>query len=161
MDGTIANFESKCVELFGENWKDELESPGWGAFKKYPNIFEMLEPMPDATELYEGCCDIMGNRNQVHILTALPNRAKDTFPDAPRHKIEWARKYIHPGIRVHFGPFAQDKQYHVRHPRDILIDDMVRNIDQWEAVGGIGITHTSAKQSLNLLRDKMSLLTFS
>jgi len=152
MDGVLADFDAKGLELFGSTWKEEIKLPEWGRFSAYPSIYEMLAPMPDALELYEGCCQFTGDRNQVQILTALPRRARLQFPDAVQHKVEWARKHIHPQIRVRFGPFAMDKQYHCYSPQDVLIDDMQINIDQWNNIGGIGILHTSAQQSLQQLR---------
>jgi hypothetical protein len=155
MDGVLADFEGWAVETFGsvKQWKSEIDKPDWGRFTEYPDIYAILPPMPDAMDLYNGCVELMGDRNRVQILTALPNRARAAFPDAAKHKIEWAKKYIHPSIRVHFGPFAQDKQYHKQHPNDVLIDDMIQNIDQWNAVGGCGILHTSAANSLKELKE--------
>ena len=150
MDGVLADFEKKAHELFGEQWKQEVESAGWGKFSQHPDIYETLEPMPDAIELYEGCCELMDDRNHVQILTAIPKRAE--FVNAARHKIEWARKHIDPNIRVVLGPHAQDKQYHAR-DRDVLIDDMERNIIQWREKGGVGVIHISAKLSLDELHD--------
>lgn len=154
MDGVLADFEGWAAEQFGD-WKTEIDKPEWGDFKKFPDLFLRLPVMGGATYLYESCLDIVKEPNRVQILTALPNRAKDVFVDAPKHKIEWARKYISPTIRVNFGPFAQDKQHHVRHEHDILIDDMIRNIEQWNSVGGIGIYHTSAEKSISDLKQKL------
>lgn len=110
-----------------------------------------MEPYSDAVELYEGCIEIVGDKNRVQCLTALPNRARDSFPDAAKHKIDSVHHYISEDLRVHFGPFAKDKQYHKKHPHDVLIDDMYINIKQWRAVGGIGIEHKNAKQTLDEL----------
>ena len=35
---------------------------------------------------------------------------------------------------------------------NILIDDYIKNIREWEAQGGIGIHHTSAKNTINSLK---------
>lgn len=154
MDGVLADFEGWAKMRFGsdEEWQRQIKLPEWGNFKFYPNIFDILPVMPDAMELYEGCCEILGDKNRVQILTALPNRARDAFPNAVKHKIDWAHRNISPDIRVHFGPMAQHKQYHCKHAHDVLIDDMIRNIDQWNYVGGIGILHTSAINSLKALQ---------
>lgn len=149
MDGVLANFEGKAQELFGDGWKEEIEQAGWGRFTQYPNIYDILDPMPDALKLYEGCCEIMGDSDRVQILTALPNRAK--FDQAAKDKTNWARRHIHQDIRVVFGPYAQDKQLHLRHQCDVLIDDQSRNVNQWNAAGGFGILHVSAITSLNTL----------
>ena len=158
MDGVLVDFERTAFELFGANWKHEIDKPNWGAFSKHPNLYEILKPMDDAMELYNGCVELVG-KDYVSCLTALPNRARNYFPDAAQHKIEWAIKYIDPSLRVYFGPFARDKQFHVRHKCDILIDDMPINIDQWNSKGGIGILHTSAKDTLEKLSsNKMGFL---
>lgn len=157
MDGVLADFEGKAVELFGKDWEKEINRPNWGRFSEYPNLYEILNPMPDAMDLYNGVVGLMGgDKNRVQCLTALPNRARDSFPHATRHKIEWARKYIDPKLRVHFGPLAQDKQYHVQHEHDVLIDDMYLNIKQWRAAGGIGIVHTSAANSILMLKGMLT-----
>jgi hypothetical protein len=147
MDGTIADFEGWAFTAFGPEWKIELEKSEWGRFQNHPALFLHLPVMDGAKDMYDACVELTKDRNRVQILTALPNRAKEVFKDAAMHKILWARSVLHPDIRVVFGPFAQDKQYHIRHKHDILIDDMERNIDQWEAAGGIGILHKSCKES--------------
>ena len=150
MDGVLANFSGFAVENFGNNWQTEIEKPNWGALSHIPNLFAQLNPMEDALELYYSCCEIIGDKNRVQILTALPNRAH--MESAARDKIEWAHKHISPDIRVHFGPYAQDKQYHKRHKFDILIDDSELNITQWESVGGYGIIHENSKKSTDELK---------
>ena len=72
------------------------------------------------------------------MLTAIPQ--KNDFPDAFQDKIDWMQEH-YPGIRVHFGPYSQDKQHHCR-PGDILVDDRTSNILEWRAAGGIGIQVT-------------------
>lgn len=151
MDGVTANFEGKAFELFGDKWRTEINSPGWGRFKEYPNLYEILDPYPKARELYERCCELMGDKNQVRALTALPSRAKNYFPDAARDKILWNQRHISKDFRTYFGPLAKDKQHHVMTSRDILIDDMERNIEQWNAKGAIGILHRSIDETLEIL----------
>lgn len=152
MDGVLADFEGWAARQFGD-WRKEIESPNWGRFSEFPNLFELLPVMDGAVELYQTCVEVIGDKNQVQILTALPNRAEISMLDAAKHKTEWARKNISPDIRVHFGPYAQHKMLHVRHKHDILIDDIGRNVDQWESAGGIGIWHVTMKCTINdLLR---------
>lgn len=157
-DGVLANFEGKAFELFGNSWKTEIDKPGWGMFAEYPNLYEILVPYHDAKKLYQGCCTIIGDKNQVRGLTALPKRARDNFRGAAKDKIDWAFKHIDPNFRTYFGPLAQDKQYHAKHPHDVLIDDMKMNIDQWNAAGSFGILHTSVNDTLDKLSDFYSRL---
>lgn len=149
MDGVLVDFEGKAREWYGDAWRQEIESPNWGRFAEHQDLYDVLPMMPDALELYDGCCKIAGSKHNVQILTALPSRA--LFASAAEDKIKWARRHIDSNIRVVFGPYARDKQFHLRHPGDVLIDDMIRNINQWNELGGIGILHVSAQSSLEKL----------
>ena len=152
MDGVLADFEGWSANVIGPDWKHEInEVPEWGRYKEYPRLYRDLPMLPNAKELYEECVEYAGDQNQVQILTALPNKAKHHFPDAALDKVEWARKHIHPKLRVVFGPMARDKQLHCVTLSDVLIDDMQINIDQWKAKGGIGILHTSVENTLEQL----------
>jgi hypothetical protein len=158
MDGVLADFDTKAAELVGPKYKSEIQKPEWGAVGEIPELYSMLPLMPYAIELYEACCEVAGDRDLVRVLTALPKRASHKFPDAARHKIEWARKNIHPSLRVYFGPLAADKQHHVSSLNDVLIDDMKKNITQWTAAGGIGILHTSYRDTILQLAEVRRLL---
>ena len=145
MDGVLANFEKWAIDNIGICWKEEIEKDKWGKLFNYPNLYIELPPMDYAKELYDVCCDITKNRDSVQLLTAIPSRVR--FKDCAKHKIEWARKFIHPNIKVNFGPYAEDKQYHYR-TSDILVDDAERNIEQWK---GIGILHVSFENTVRSL----------
>jgi 5'-nucleotidase len=151
MDGVVADFEGWSAQIIGPDWKKEIDSPSWGRYKAHPDFYLWLPPLPDADKLYEACCEYMGDKNLVQLLTALPNRARDAFPNAPQHKIAWAKQFVDPKVRVNFGPFAQHKRYHIRFPADILIDDTILNISQWRHDGGRGILHTSVDETIKEL----------
>lgn len=153
MDGVLADFEGWALNNIGPMWKAEISKPGWGKFAEFTNLYSLLPILENAKELYEVCCDTTGDRNQVRILTALSNKAGSKFPTAAVDKINWARYNIHPDIRVVFGPYAQDKQYHCSLPEDILIDDMGINVSQWVGRGGTGILHTSTKLTSEALNN--------
>lgn len=145
LDGVLANFEGKAIELFGAKWRDELEKPNWGEFSKFTNLYEILEPMHDAKYLWQY---ITARYEDVQILTAIPKRAH--FPNAVNDKRAWVYKHFGSNVRVNFGPYAQDKQYHCK-PSDILIDDMLINCEQWNTNNGNAILHTSAEDSIKSL----------
>src|SRR3972149_3709960 len=97
MDGVLTDFNRHAFELFGPEWKTELELPNWGRFANHPNLYSRLKPMSDAEQLLDGCLMFMkGDINRIQVLTALPRRAHAQFPDAARHKTEWCKKFIHP-----------------------------------------------------------------
>lgn len=151
MDGVLADFDAKTIELIGKRLYDfPTSKEGWDAINHVPEIYSLLEPMPDADELVNG---VFGLRQfhefNVGVLTAIPKIGR--IPDAKIHKRRWIEIY-YPKLLNDFniGPHAQDKQKHCR-AGDVLIDDSGKNIPQWNAAGGYGILHTSASKSLSEL----------
>ena len=78
----------------------------------------------------------------LRMLTAIP--PDNDFPEVFQDKMDWMREYF-PGVRVHFGPYSEDKQHHCL-PGDILVDDRTSNITEWRAAGGTGIHVTQDYQ---------------
>lgn len=154
MDGVLADFTGTVIELIGQNWKDERDIVHWHKFIGYSNLFEILKPLPDAFELWNYVNDISyeGNWRIPQILTALPKHGMQYFPDCVTHKRQWIHNYLGDKIKVNFGPFPVDKQYHCS-PGDILIDDSTMNIDQWRSRGGVGILHRSAAETISKLKE--------
>ena len=143
LDGVLANMEGYVRAHFGDNWKAEIEKPNWGLVGDiHQRLYRDLHPMEDAHTLWNFLNETY---HDVQVLTAIPKRAH--FPYAVNDKREWVHKHFGKNVKVNFGPYAYDKQFHCK-PGDILIDDMQINIDQWNAVGGYGILHTSAESSL-------------
>jgi len=148
LDGVLANFEGAVKQIFGEHaWKAEIEKPNWGGLAQYQDIYLNLPVMDDAYVLWNYLTD---NYHDVQILSAIPRRAY--FPDAVNHKREWVWANFGSNVRVNFGPYAYDKQFHIRHPHDILIDDMKINCDQWKERGARSIWHTSAEFTIAELK---------
>ena len=53
-------------------------------------------------------------------------------------------------------PYSHNKQKYAA-PNHILIDDRKDLIEEWESQGGIGILHTSTKNTIECLRKKVIL----
>ena len=151
LDGVIFNMTKRVKELLGKTL-DEFSSrqEAWDKLNKHQDIFQNLELMPDAEALVDGVTKFAReNGYKVEVLTAIPLMTK--MPYAALHKEESVKRHFgHLGWKFKIGPHAKDKQNHCK-PGDILIDDSDQNIDQWNAAGGIGILHTSAKDTLKEL----------
>lgn len=150
LDGTLADFDSYFNKVFGPvKSKDDFE---WQDLHKVaPDIYAELDPMPGALKLW----DFIDTSSRFHtteryILTAIPRRW--SWPNVTKHKRAWCRQHLGTDTEVLFGPYAEDKQYHCKNTRDILIDDMPRNIAQWKAQGGIGILFTNADDTIEQLK---------
>ena len=153
MDGVLADFDSHVQELLGKSLHDfPTSQEGWDAMQPYKDtFFKSLKPMPDANDLFDGVRDAAFAKNMsIAVLTAIPKLGR--MPQSRIHKHCWIDEYF-PELSCFFniGPHAQHKQFHCI-PGDILIDDNMMNIDQWNSVGGFGIYHTSAEDSLAKLR---------
>jgi hypothetical protein len=90
-----------------------------------------------------------------YILTAIPRRWN--WPDVTKHKRAWVNREI-PQIgddQIRFGPYAEDKQFHCTGKYDVLIDDKLRNIEQWTDKGGTGIHFKgNAQDAINQLQKR-------
>ena len=64
-------------------------------------------------------------------------------------KHNWVKKEL-PG--VHLILRSADKKSEFATPDSILIDDRPSNVEQWISAGGIGILHTSAKDTIEQLK---------
>lgn len=154
LDGVLADFDARIKNLLGKPLEEYSTSQeGWDALEPFkPNFFAWLEPMRDAYDLYRGVLSLaLLNQYEVAVLTAIPKIGR--MPFAKQDKKEWVTEYF-PKLACNFniGPHAEHKQYHCT-VGDVLIDDSIRNIDQWRSVGGYGILHTSAKDSLQQLKE--------
>lgn len=153
MDGVLSDLDKHVRSLIGKSLHEfPTSQEGWDAVQPYNDtFFRDMEPMPDAYELYDGVQDAaMAYGFAVCVLTAIPKLGR--MPTARLQKHQWIDNHF-PNLSCdfHIGPHAQHKQLHCI-PGDILIDDNMMNIDQWNAVGGFGIYHTSAFESLAILQ---------
>ena len=151
MDGVLADFENYWFKISGKRYEEyDTKSAFWRECVKHPTIYQDLELMHDANVLVDGVKALIKGRDvSIEILTAIP--LLETFPQAAVHKELWIKKYFSSKWKFKIGPHAVDKQKHAL-PGDVLIDDQLRNIDQWMAAGGIGIHHTSAVKTLKELK---------
>ena len=146
MDGVVADFIAFTTRILGTRFRD----------KYYPDIpvdtFAQLPKMPDADVLW----GYIKNFNPI-MLTAAPREARGAISKrAPKDKIRWMKK--------NFGVSASDMRVVMRKNKknfavdgrdkrpNVLIDDHLGNIQEWERAGGIGVHHTDASSTINDLK---------
>ena len=66
-------------------------------------------------------------------------------------KVEWIKKYVDPSVVVNCTFTGSQKAAYAM-KKNVLIDDRKKNIEAWEAAGGIGILHTSAAETIEQLK---------
>ena len=142
MDGVLVDFDGSFERKYGilpyKLPREEL----WEIVINTPNYWVNLPKLDDADELVNYL-----KKNDFQILTGLPVYG---FDKAEVEKKEWLKNHygIEKGV---ICCLSKDKQNYGK-PQDILIDDRPPNIEKWEAMGGIGILHTSAKDTINKLK---------
>ena len=146
MDGVLVDLEGTYFNISGNKREDfSSKNDFWRDISKYQDLFAIADPMHDAEILVSALKIYDVN---IEILTAIPLRS--TFPTAEQDKENWIKEYFPYNWKFKIGPHARDKKNHCR-PGDILIDDHKPNIDDWIEAGGIGILHTSALSTIEVI----------
>ena len=142
MDGVLVDFDGSFKAKYGEYPYNIPREQLWEIVINTPNYWVNLPPKADAQELIDFL-----SRNGFEILTGLPVHG---FDKANVEKRKWIKNHIGEHINV-ICCLSKDKQAYIKN-KDILIDDRPQNIERWEAEGGIGILHTSAKNTIQELK---------
>ena len=144
MDGVLVDFDGGYEKLTGMTTRE--------ADKKGPEFFWKpiskagakwwitLKWMPDGKQLW----DYVKKYNPE--LLSAPSREEAS----KMGKRIWVKREL-PGAKLILR--SADKKQEFASPTSILIDDREKNIEQWEAAGGIGILHTDAASTIKKLKE--------
>lgn len=143
LDGVMVDLDKFIHEIFNRDYKDSVKDIGadvlWGKLGEIPHMFLNLDPMPNYKTLYN-YLKSLEKANVIHleILTSLPY-STNKLVTARQDKIDWVKQYLDKDIVVNTVVGGAKKAKFVKTPTDILIDDMQKNIDAWNAAGARGI----------------------
>ena len=146
MDGVVADFISYTTEILGTKFKDEY-------WDQLPNdMFLQLPKMQDADVLWKYI-----KQFDPFMLTAVPRESRGPIAKrAWKDKTRWMKKNFRLSedkmrivLRKNKKNFAMDGKD--KRP-NILIDDHMGNIKEWESAGGIGVHHINANSTINDLK---------
>lgn len=156
MDGVLADFMGGVSRRhysgrdFNELKKEhDKNSKNWTeSFRKKvkgdPKFWETLDLMPGARSLWS-----VLKKHDTYILSAYATWDEE---NSKRGKLKWLAKHLRvPESRVYLVE-REDKEKYSKDKSTILIDDYVKNIREWEAKGGTGITFKSADQVISELK---------
>lgn len=149
LDGVFADLQKKVIDIFGRGYEDIPSSELWATLGKESHLFRNLEMIPNSIKLFEFVQTIPNVR--LSILTSLPNPTENLYT-ASIDKILWVDDNLSKTISVNTVYGGIHKAAFVKHPSDILIDDLTRNINAWSAAGGTGILHTSVESTISQLK---------
>ena len=143
MDGVLVDFDRGYQELTGMTTQ-QADAIGGDTFwepltKAGAKWWITLNWMPDGKQLW----DYIKKYNPI--LLSAPSREDSS----KLGKRVWVKREL-PGVKLILKYASQKQEY--ASPTSILIDDRQKNIDQWEAAGGIGILHTSTANTIEQLK---------
>lgn len=144
MDGVVADFLKGSKEATGQEFTDDI----WDELPL--DLYAKLPKMPDADKLWKFI-----SKYDLRMLTAYPKPDRgEISKTSQRDKVLWMKKNFNfPKNKIHLVLRAEKKDY--AKPKDgrkaILIDDMEKNVKEFESFGGIGIHHTSATSTIKQL----------
>ena len=156
LDGVLADFEggvqSLCnmtpTPLNGER-DIKYDDLMWQEIKKVEHFYKKLKPMPGAKQLFDTVYSKYGA--SCEILTAIP-KPKRGIAYAAQDKVEWVRQNISKDVKVN-AVMREEKQEFCIDSGCVLIDDMKKNTENWQKLGGTGILHTDSETTLDILKE--------
>lgn len=149
MDGVLADFNGGVRKLCGiepPNQAHKTEKDDdimWEAIRNVPHFYDKLDLMPGALEMFSQ----LNSRFDVEILSGIPKPRRGILTSG-EDKTAWAHRLLSENLKVNIV-YREEKKNYVTGPECILIDDLEKNIKEWDEAGGTGILFTSAKEVLN------------
>ena len=151
MDGVLVDFNKRFGELSAWGPKKFIDKNGLDKFWELIDgrgvgFWVGMDWMEDGKELL----GLLKENFEVELLSS-PSRAENSRLG----KHLWVRNHKL-GVKLNLAYSHNKKKYAA--PNHILIDDRKDNIKEWESKGGVGILHTSTKNTIECLRKKGILL---
>ena len=144
MDMVLVDFIGRAEELIDGKFANVDKETRWEAIKNKKDFWHTLDWMPGAQRMWK-----LINKYDANILSAYSNRDANSRPG----KKFWLKKNAQPKGDVLLVQRADKKKYATTNGKpNILIDDYIKNIKEWEAAGGIGIHHTSPSNTISQLK---------
>jgi len=146
LDQVLVDFLKGAEKVVGQPFAKSDNKTRWSKISGTKDFWANLEWMPGAKKLYQRVA-----KYDTHILSAYSG--KD--PNSIKGKMTWLGKNTSvPRSKIHLvkreakKAFAKTKDGRP----NVLIDDYIKNIKEWESAGGIGIRHTNISKTLAELK---------
>ena len=145
MDMVLCDFMKKADEVTGGSFVTADKVERWKQISNTKGFWENLEWMPGAKRIHQ-----MIIKYDAHILSAFSG--KD--PSSKNGKMKWLSKNTSfKRGNIHLVERSQKQAYAMTDGEpNVLIDDYIKNVKEWEAKGGIGIHHTGVSKTINKLK---------
>ena len=147
MDMVLCDFLKGAEEVLGTSFIKADKTKRWPTISAKKDFWVSLEWMPGSKKMWTFI-----NKYNAHILSAYST--KDA--NSRKGKLDWLRKNakLTQRSRIHLV-LREDKQKFAMTQDgkpNLLIDDYIKNINEFKARGGIGIHHTSSSNTIAELK---------
>ena len=151
MDGVLCDFKKGAEKVTGISINSWMLNPDnrlkWKPIMDTKDFWATLPWMPGGQQLWNFI-----KPYNPHILSAYVEHVND--PNCIPGKRSWAKTHL--GIsdnKINLVKRKQKQNFALYEGKPaILIDDYIKNTSQFQARGGIGITHTSTSNTINQLK---------
>ena len=145
MDQVLVDFMKGADKAIGGSFVTFDKEERWNKINQAKGFWTELEWMPGARKLYQFIA-----RYDPHILSAYSGRD----PNSRHGKKKWLNKHTNfRSSNINLVKRTDKQKFATKDGKpNILIDDYIKNIKEWEAKGGIGIHHTKAGKSIAELK---------
>ena len=144
MDMVLCDFIGGFQKISGKEFAKTDKDERWEEIKAKKDFWATLDWMPGAERMWK-----LINKYNANILSAYSNRDANSRPG----KKKWLSRNAKPTGKVHLVLRAEKQKYATTDEKpNILIDDYLKNIKEWESAGGIGIHHTSPTNTISQLK---------
>ena len=147
LDQVLVAFIKGADVVVGGSFAATPKDQRWNMVQQTKGFWANLGWMPNAKRLYDFII-----KYDAHVLSAYTGRD----PTSKVGKMKWLKKNtkfirskIHLVLRAQKQAFAKN----VDGEPNVLIDDYIKNINEWEAKGGIGIHHTDVGKTIRKLKE--------
>ena len=146
LDEVLVDFLSGAAAALGGDFAKMDKDERWNKINQTKGFWANLGWKPGGKKLYQFII-----RYNPHVLSAFSGRD----PSSKNGKMKWLKKNtefkrgnIHLVQRAQKQSYAKTKE----EKPNILIDDYIKNIKEWENKGGIGIHHTDVGKTISQLK---------
>jgi len=145
MDEVLVDFRGGAAKVIGGSFVDTEKKLRWDKINQTKNFWVNLDWMPGAKRLYQFLA-----KYDTHILSAYT----DLNPPSRVGKMKWLDKNTKVKRANRHLVLRSQKQFYATTAGkpNVLIDDYDKNINEWEAKGGIGIHHISIGKTISELK---------
>ena len=146
LDEVLVDFRRAANAAVGGDFTRMDKEERWKIINSTKGFWKNLGWKPNAKRLYNFI-----SKYDPHVLSAYT--ARD--PASKNGKLVWLKKnakfkksHIHLVLRAQKKSYAKDKDGNP----NVLVDDYIKNINEWTAAGGYGIHHTNVAKTINELK---------